>query len=487
MNFKIENNYLDVTNYPSIERHLANMANKGWLINKIIFGVIFIYKRIEPEKLDFSISPYEIETAFTRKSKEELDEFKSVCESVGWNYATRSFNFHIYFKEEGSEAIDIETDEEEEFSTIEHIAKKQIKGYYFQIPLFLFLSWTTLGLVATNIHSMKDGLAQIAALIVPIGTVLLIYSLFHIKRFLKINRKNIELGKSIEYSDFKYNPYKITFPVAFITIILSVIYILYSAIVFKNKILLIVFLPVLIGGIGGAIYRYFIKPSKKTLNYKKVVFVIIIVVAAIISINIGILNIANMVNNTDKPNVDGYKVLSVKDFTDEDFEEGGDLLRNTSILIPESYEYADFAGKPRYLRTEYSKALTEGLAGNLVNRYKNQAKNVFIGRYSREIELYFKEGIYDDYLLKAGLTKGDLDNLKDKDKKEALKVAKEIINEKSITEDKENLWNADEAYFLNYEKTEIVLRNGKEVFYLDGKDFTDIEIIKIAKEKLGLN
>ncbi len=127
------------------------------------------------------------------------------------------------------------------------------------------------------------------------------------------------------------------------------------------------------------------------------------------------------------------------------------------------------------------------MASNLVNRYKNQARNAFIGRYSREIELYFKEGIYDDYLLRAGLTKEDLDNLKDKDKKEALKAAKEIINERSITEDKDKLWNADEAYFLNYEKTEIVLRNGKEVFYLDGEDFSDIEIIKIAKERLELN
>ena len=67
MNFRIENNFLDITNYPSIERHLEKMASKGWLINKIIQGNIFIYKKIIPQRLEFSITPYEIETLFTKK------------------------------------------------------------------------------------------------------------------------------------------------------------------------------------------------------------------------------------------------------------------------------------------------------------------------------------------------------------------------------------------------------------------------------------
>ena len=53
MAFKIENNYLNIVNYPSIEKHFEEMASKGWLINKILFDNIFIYKKIEPEDLDF--------------------------------------------------------------------------------------------------------------------------------------------------------------------------------------------------------------------------------------------------------------------------------------------------------------------------------------------------------------------------------------------------------------------------------------------------
>lgn len=141
MNFKIENNFLNISNYPSIERHLEKMAEKGWLIDKIILGSIFIYRRIGPEELDFSISPYEIETTFTRKSKEELEEFQSVCKAVGWNYAAGSFNLHIYFKKRGSEALAIQTDEEEEFRTLAAMGRRQLKGYYIQIPFLLFIPW----------------------------------------------------------------------------------------------------------------------------------------------------------------------------------------------------------------------------------------------------------------------------------------------------------------------------------------------------------
>lgn len=110
MKFKIENNFLDITNYPLIEKHFEQMAKKGWLIRRITTGSIFIYEKIKPEDLDFSISPYEVETTYTKKTKKELEEFQSVCKAVGWNYATKSYDLHIYFKKKGSKAVDISTD-----------------------------------------------------------------------------------------------------------------------------------------------------------------------------------------------------------------------------------------------------------------------------------------------------------------------------------------------------------------------------------------
>ena len=216
MSFKIENNFLDITNYPSIERHLEEMASKGWLIKKIILGNIFIYKRIKPEILDFSITPYEIETAFTKKSKGELEEFNSVCKSVGWNYATKSYDLHIYFKEHESEAMDIQTDDEEEFKTLEFIGKKYIKSCYIQIPFLLFIFWITLGRLFSSVTAMKDGITQITAPLVTVGIVLVIINLINIKRFLKTNKKNMELRKSIEYSNSKFYFNRIFFALVYL-------------------------------------------------------------------------------------------------------------------------------------------------------------------------------------------------------------------------------------------------------------------------------
>ena len=199
------------------------------------------------------------------------------------------------------------------------------------------------------------------------------------------------------------------------------------------------------------------------------------------------MNIGNEINGGNKPNIDGYKVLSIKDFEEKTMEYEGNLMESSSILIPRSYEYYSYGKKKGSIITEYSKALTEGLAKNLVDRYIRQAKSAALGRYSQEMEFYLEEGIYDEYLLTGGITKEDFHELKKMDKKDANKAFLKLIKERAIREDKENLWNLDEVYFLSYDKMEIVIRKGKEVFYLDGQDFSNVEIMSIVTDKLDLN
>lgn len=489
MNFKIENNYLDITNYPSVEKHLEDMASQGWLIDRIINGNLFIYKKIDPEALDFSISPFEVETFYTKKTKEELEEFNSVCESVGWNYATKSYDLHIYFKEQGSEAIEIQTDEEEEFRTLEIIGKKYIRSHYIQIPMLLFFSWLILGRVSTGVYAMRNALTIIVVPLVPIGLILLITNLIHVKKFFKKNRENIELGKSIEFSQSKFYMNKLTFPLVSIVIFIIIAYSIYSFIFLRNKFFLIAFIPTLGGLIAAFIYRVFIKPRKKSLRYKKTMFALSLIISVLVSTTIFVAVIMGMVNgrnNGDVANIEDLKVLSVSDFQYDLGEEDGDLIRYNSILVPTSYDFYSFNRKYGPIRTEYSKVLTEGLASNLVNRYIKDTENALTGRFSREIEFYLEEGIFDSYLLRSGLTEDDLIALEGRDSKEVIQIAKNIVSERSIIEAK-NLWNVDESYFLTYDKYEILIRNGKEVFYLEGLDFADPEIIEIVKNRLGLS
>lgn len=99
MSKKITIHNLNVTNIPSVEKYLSEMASRGWMIKRIILASIFIFEKTEKQNLDFSITPYEIESAFNRKSKKEIEEFRDVTESVGWKFAAKSYDFHIYYKE----------------------------------------------------------------------------------------------------------------------------------------------------------------------------------------------------------------------------------------------------------------------------------------------------------------------------------------------------------------------------------------------------
>ena len=485
MNFKIENRFIDITNYRLIEKHFEKMASLGWMIDKIIMGSLFIYKKIAPEELDFSISPYEVETAFTVKSKEELEEFQSVCESVGWNYAMKANDFYVYYKKTGTEVVDISTDEENEFNTLERIAKKQLVISYILIPVYIYLAWAILGGIFKDPQFLQDGMVQIQALVIPVF-LLEIYHIIRIQKFLKLNRNNIELGEPLEYSNAKFYLVKATFLMVIIYLILFLSYSFYAVFVLNSKIILIAFAPLFIGLTIGIFYRTFIKPSKKTIKSKKVFLVHLLILSTIISISVSLLGINALAMDRNSHDIEEYKVLSVNDFKEKSHEDEGDLMRNSSFLIPTSYTYRSKLKGDFSVKTEYSNTLTKRVAENLVTRYIKQAEKSVENSISWEIKILIEKDIYDYSLEFNGITEEEFDSFKVKPFKEAEKEALKIAREKAITKDDKDLWDLDEVYFLNFNKTEVVIRKGKEVFYIDGLDFTDPKVIEIIKKRLDL-
>lgn len=490
MNFKITMKYLNITNYPYVEEYLEDMASRGWLLRRIIVGSIFIFTKIKPEELKFSISPYEVETAFTRRSKEELQEFESVCESVGWNYCTRSYDLHIYYKQRNSDALDIHTDIEEEFNLLEQIGKKQIRSYYILLPLLIFLLWSNVGRI-NSVDFIRTGLLQMIIPILPIGLILTIYDWIHIQKFLKTNRQNIDEFREIQYSDSKFYFTRFSFILVFLDLLLIVAYVFYAYIFLKNKIILIAFLPAMIGIVIGQLYRVFVKPSKNSKAYKKTAFGVVLILAIMISNLVILLSTGDLNNYVNELDRTKYKVILNEDFSGENVDSNGTLTEDVSILAPKSYKYIsrDITGEyeTNYLKTEYSKALTENIAKRLVNSYKAEAEEDIRNGNYEDLKYYYKTGdapVGD--LMNMGLTRADFDELKEKVLKAAIEESLERIKEGIIVEADSAIWDVDEIYFMGRDKMRIVLRKGKEVFLLVGKDFEDRDVIKISREKLGL-
>lgn len=439
MNFKIENKTLNITNYPIIAKHFEVMAAKGWLIQKIAFDPWFIYKKIKPEELDFSIIPYEVERIFTRSSKGELEEFQNACKEAGWNYAAKSNEFHIYFKQASSLAEDLETDTEEELNTLEKIARKQITGNLMLMALFAFLMLYIFKLNYIHIEVMrpmfdivfmKSSLVQILTLVGPLFFINTIITLYKMYKFIKINKENIEIGRPIQYNRSKNNIERFTSYAILILIIICIIYIGYQGIVLKDITMLSFIIPYTAAVSIPWFYRIFIKPSNKSYDFKVISFLATIILAIGVAMTIQSSRIGSLTNKTD-PNLTGLKVMTAADFNDKDSDMVGELKKDFSFIIPESYEYIDFT-KYSYIVTEYTRSLNEKTAKYIVKQYIYRGESKII-----------------------------------------------------VNEDK-GLPKADEAYFLRNDKKKIIIRQGKEVFMLEGLDFSDKEVIQIVANKLGL-
>ena len=504
MAIKIETGVLKITNYPIVAKHFEEMASQGWLIDSIIYESIFIYKKIVAEELDFAITPYEVETMFTSKSKVELKEFQSVCETIGWNYATRSNDFHIYFKEKGRDATDLETDEEEEFKSIEKIGNKNISInifaslFIFFSPIFLFIGFFN------GVELIREGFIQLMSVLLPLFLVLSIIDVVRTKKFLKVNKKNIELGKAIEYNNSKHYFGKMTYLVALIAVIGMIFYGVYIGLVLKNSQALIAFVPLILGGSIGLMGKIFVKPSKISSGKKVMIFSLSIVAVVIIAFALDKFKIDEKIKAYNKLDPQEYRVLTSDLFEDNEkiFEDySNKLSKDASLLVPKSYAYAYYGQEDMYIRTEYSNALNKKWAKILVQEYIKQARNQ-VEQYGWNLGYALQEDDYyaaekysgsgpdlfgsDKDFESIGFRLEDFNKIDKTDLDKAEKEALEILKSRAIDKDKDNLWNLDEVYFLSYDKTEVVIREGKEVFYLQGKDFSNPEIIEIVKNKLEL-
>ena len=119
--------------HTGIARHLSKMAEKGWLIEKISnFG--WVYRRIEPKKLTFSVCFYPKASDFDPEPTPEQKEFHDFCEYAGWALAATSAQMQIFYSEREN-PLPIETDPALEVQTIHAAAKRS----YLPVWLLMLL------------------------------------------------------------------------------------------------------------------------------------------------------------------------------------------------------------------------------------------------------------------------------------------------------------------------------------------------------------
>lgn len=134
--------FFSLYNHTSIAAHLEKMAQKGWLLEEIR-NTTWIYRRIEPRKLQFAVSYYPKASEYDPEPAPEQQDFWDFCAHTGWILACTSAQMQIFYNEQEN-PVPIDTDAQLEVETI-HAAVW--KGYFpAQIVLLV------MGLIILFIH-----------------------------------------------------------------------------------------------------------------------------------------------------------------------------------------------------------------------------------------------------------------------------------------------------------------------------------------------
>ncbi|MBQ8762869.1 MAG: DUF2812 domain-containing protein [Clostridia bacterium] len=116
--------FFSLYDHTNIEKHLEKMAAKGWLIENI-GSTFWKYKKIEPQKLRFSVVYYPKKVNEGVIVSADRQNFIDICSSGGWAYVINYGQMHIFCTNDEN-TPPIETDPEIQIECIHKFAKSDI-------------------------------------------------------------------------------------------------------------------------------------------------------------------------------------------------------------------------------------------------------------------------------------------------------------------------------------------------------------------------
>ena len=147
-----------------IEERLEEQAAKGWLLEKCSASG-WIYRRIEPARIHFSVVYFPAADAFDPHPSEKQMRFQEFCEHTGWELVASNVQMQIFCNRRAN-PIPIETDPVIEVENIHKSVKKTMFPAYFSN---LILALMQIGLAAQRFSF--DPLAELLSLPAMLATL----------------------------------------------------------------------------------------------------------------------------------------------------------------------------------------------------------------------------------------------------------------------------------------------------------------------------
>lgn len=108
--------------HTNIEKHLAEMAQKGWMLAKIN-RFTWEYHRVEPKVIHFAVTYYPQASEFDPEPLEGQLIYRDYSERCGWKFICSSAQMQIFYNEEAN-PVPMETDPVVEVGVIHQAAKR---------------------------------------------------------------------------------------------------------------------------------------------------------------------------------------------------------------------------------------------------------------------------------------------------------------------------------------------------------------------------
>ena len=164
--------YYSFYNHTGIERHLTEMALKGWLLESIS-NFYWTYRRIEPRNIHFCVTYYPRASDFDPEPSEDQQTFHDFCAHTGWKLACTWHQMQVFYNEKDS-PIPLETDPAMEVDTLHRACKKNfLPSYYLLLALGLVMGgyflariyFDPIGLLSSS-SQMLSGFAYLCMMVI---------------------------------------------------------------------------------------------------------------------------------------------------------------------------------------------------------------------------------------------------------------------------------------------------------------------------------
>ena len=174
--------YYSFYNHTGIEQHLAEMAQKGWLLESIS-NLYWTYRKIEPKDIHFCVTYYPRASDFDPGPSEDQQTFHDFCAYTGWRLACSWHQMQVFYNEKNS-PIPLDTDPIMEVDTLHRACKKNFLPSYFLLLFlgifnggyFLAKIYFTPVTLLSNSSQMLSGFAYLCVLVISLAELCTYFS-----------------------------------------------------------------------------------------------------------------------------------------------------------------------------------------------------------------------------------------------------------------------------------------------------------------------